>query len=250
MAVIKQRSKVASIQDPIFDWDGFNASLTWPAGLSEKERLSLFRRGKKDARHGLVGINEYGAIASPFCETLVQAANQRIELEWMNCINRSFEAQVYLRQIETQIESLNQRLEEATIRKDEALDAIRKRHFDGDDVVSDHLSTRRQQRREKPILDRFDQESKAINDALNSAEYDTIPYRYLLSRAEESARSREQLVRADYLWKLSVYAYGASNYLKITPDMVNDSALTDEPREKFEKLFGVSKENATRDDLK
>lgn len=238
MAVIRQRSKVVGAQNPVLDSEGLVHALAWPAGLSERERLSLFRRGKKDARHGLVGINEYGEIASPYCEALVQAANKRIEYEWINCNDTSFEARSHIEQAELKIEDINKRLQEATLRRDEALDVVKSRHFDGDDVVSEHLSQRRQQNREKPILDRFEKENRLLNDELKSVELEIIPYRYAITKAEETARSREQLVRADYLWRLSVYAYGASNYIKVTPDMINDSALSAEPREKHEKIFG------------
>ncbi len=238
MAVVRQRSKVEGVQNSVIDLEGLKVSLAWPSGLSEKERVMLFRRGKKDARHRLVSVNEYGEIVSPYCETLVQSANQRIELEWINCNEESFEARAYIEQVECKTEALNEKLRDAALRRDEALDFVRGRHYDGDDYVSEHLSNRRQQNREKPILEKYENESAAINAELSSVRLEAIPYHYTLRKAEETARSREQLVRADYLWRLSVYAYGASNYIKITPDMINDSALSSAPSEEHERIFG------------
>lgn len=248
MAVVRQRNRVAGVQDSVLDAGGLSHVLAWPAGLSAKERLSLFRRGKKDARKGLVYINEYGELTSPFCETLVQNANRRIELEWTRCNERSFDAQTRIDQAKLMIDEINEKLKEETILRDEALDEIRGHHFVGDDAVSEHLSQRRQQNREKPIINRFEREKSRLNDELLAAESGIIPFRYVLKKAEESARSREQLVRADYLWRLSVYAYGASNYVKVTPNMINDSALSGEPRRNHERIFGSLRGRAEDED--
>ena len=237
MAVIKQRQKVAGSDKHVIDGRGFRQTLAWPAGLSSRDRISLFRRGKKDARRGLVYINEYGEITSAYCESLVQLANERIELEWMNCNKKSFDAITKMRQIEVRIKTIDKQLVDATARRDESLEIIRNHHYDGDDHVSEHLTMRRQQNREKPAIQRFEQTSRTLNSELESIEAQIIPCRYAVSQAKEEARCAEQLVRADYLWRLSVYAYGASNYIKITPDMINDSALTKAPRENHERIF-------------
>ena len=237
MAVIKQRQKIAGNGKRVSDGQGLRRSLAWPAGLSVRDRLKLYRLGKKDARHGIVYINEYGEITSPYCESLVQAANKRIEIEWIECNKKSFETISRLRQIEIRSESIDKLLVEATVRRDEDLETVRSLHYDGDDHVSVHLAKRRQQNREYPVVKRFEQTSSALNSELESIEAQIIPCRYAMSQAEEHARSHEQLVRADYLWRLSVYAYGASNYIKVTPDMINDSALTNAPRENHERIF-------------
>lgn len=245
MATVGRKTYDSSAKALALDWEGFMQSLAWPSGLSKKDRMTLFRQGKRDARHGLVGINEYGEIVSPYCEGLVQSANRRIAVEWMNCDKYSLSAKACIDQIELKVEELNRQLKEATVRRDEALDVIARRRYGGDEAVSEHLALRRRLNREKPVLEAFERESQAINAELLEVETEAIPHRYVLSQAEEAAMSHEQLVRTDYLWRLSVYAYGASNYIKITPDMINDSALSGEPRERHEAVFSGTKAGNT-----
>ncbi|MDO5426682.1 MAG: hypothetical protein Q4F54_02785 [Coriobacteriia bacterium] len=44
---------------------------------------------------------------------------------------------------------------------------------------------------------------------------------------------------------MSVYAYGASNYIKVTPDLVNMNYLTNEPKQIHDKLFNDVKKGFT-----
>ncbi len=239
MAIVKKREKLSGSEDYVIDRAGVSQAMSWPTGLSIFERISLYRKGKHDARHGLVSIDEYGEIYSPYCESLTQFANQRIELEWAECNKNSFDALECIKRSNIRIDELNRELKEARTQRDEALSFLRARKYDGDAVVSEHLSARRQQNREKPFLDLYEQKSESLESQLAAAESESVPYRYALQKACELASSREQLVRADFLWRLSAYAYGASSYLKINADMISDSSLSDRPRAEHKKLFGA-----------
>lgn len=247
MAVIRQR-ETRQLKNRTSNTHGTKEALVWPSGLSQFTRHKLYRQGKRDARKGLVYINKYGEITSPYCEALIQSANRRIEMVWAQCNDESFEADVNLKKINIKIKTIDKQLADATIRRDEDLEVVRNRHYDGDDQVSEHLAQRRQANREKPVQDRFARETNALNSEMDAIQGRAIPYRYATTRAKEHARSNEQLVRIDYLWRLSEYAYGASNYIKVTPEMINDTALTNTPRENYEKVFNkkiAEEENVT-----
>lgn len=220
------------------DWDSFIESLSWPAGLSVKERRNLYKHGCEDGKHKRVSINEYGEISSPFCEELVQEANQSIVLEWKKCADRSVDAQVEIDRAKVVIADVRRKIADATVRKDEELQALRNWQRSGDAAVSEHLAQRRQYRREKPIIDRFDALSRSLNAQMDEAQTSLFEAEHALDQVKDDACSREMYIRARFLRRLSVYAHGAATQVKITPDMINNSALTDEPREQYMRRFG------------
>lgn len=237
MATNGRKTKGSSARERTDDWQGFVTALSMPAGVSAKDRRELYRRGRTDAQHGRVAVNEFEELSSPFCEQLVQSANQRIMLEWHKCNKRSYAALLGVNRADMTIDDINRRMVEATTAKDEGLDAVHAQSHSGDAIVSEYLKNRRTRHREKPVLDRFNATMAALESEKHDELAKRIAYAHDISRFEEEATSREMFVRTDYLWRLSVYAYGAASYMKISPDMINDSALSDGPREEHERLF-------------
>lgn len=245
MTVVYEKEQTSNNVPYVKDGSGLAKALKWPVGLSIKERLKLYNLGKKDARSHKAKINEYNELSSVFCESLVQSTNQKIELEWQQCNEACFKATSKMDEINLKKKKLNEQIHNLMFKRDNALDTLRNNHYDGDDVVSEHLAQRRQRQREKRIIDEYEMKISSLKTEIEELELETIPFQNIFNETEEIARSNEQLARTDYLWRMSVYAYGASNYIKVTPDLVNMNYLTNEPKQIHDKLFNDVKKGFT-----
>lgn len=237
MAVINQKNKEKQQDRYIADQEGFVQSLKWPSGLSLRERISLYKYGKKDGYKQIAGEDKYHELTSPFCEMLIYSANCRIEQEWKECDESLFQIAKNYKIVKEKIKKFNQQIQEAHEHRDRALASLKQIHYDGDDVVSEHLANRRKQVRKNRVIEAYDNEVSSINEQIELLESERIPFILSFTQIEKNARSNERIFRAHFLWRLSVYAYGASNYIKITPDMINDNQLTSEPRKMHDKIF-------------
>lgn len=237
MAVIYEKENDNSAEPFVKDSVGFFRALSWPVGLSLRERVKLYRRGKKDGHDKKAIRNEYDELSSVYCEPLVQSANEKIELEWQKCNEACFEARAQVGRIDALQKRIKELRKTILIERDKALDDLNNIQYDGDKVVSEHLAKRRQQQRENRIISFYDTKITALNEQLDNLEIESIPYNNTFEQTEEIAISNEQVIKANYLWRLSVYAYGASNYIKITPDMINANFISDEPRKRHFKMF-------------
>ncbi|MDO5426683.1 MAG: hypothetical protein Q4F54_02790 [Coriobacteriia bacterium] len=94
---------------------------------------------------------------------------------------------------------LNEQIHNLMFKRDNALDTLRNNHYDGDDVVSEHLAQRRQRQREKRIIDEYEMKISSLKTEIEELELETIPFQNIFNETEEIARSNEQLARTDYL---------------------------------------------------
>ena len=248
MAVVQGNIPYVKSRQPAAAWEGFTGALPWPKGISVKERTRIFRKGKNDARHGLVQINEFNEFISPFFEELVHQANQRIALTWMECEEKASQLCISIETVRQSVANVDRKLRDLGLEEREAVDRVENMHYDGDDAVSAHMAERRRFHRIRPIQERYEREREALLNERFRIAQEAISYQYELRQAREVAQSHEQLIRADYLWRLSIYAYGASAYVRITPDMVNDAALSQEPHERYERTYGAMIQNVLHSD--
>lgn len=213
-------------------------ALSAPKGLGAFERYHLWRRGRKDARRRSVQVTGNGTLSSPFLDQLASQANINIIEEWNRCNAIAFDLRTQLEQTDIRRQTLLDERDQLENKRELELAHVRERQHVGDTVVSEYLVTKRQERREAPVLQKYQDEHDRITRELEQLEMSTIPIREQMRNVHNIAQLHEQAHRNHYLWKMAAYAYGASRYVHISPAMINDAALSTHPAEDHLNLFG------------
>ena len=220
------------------DWRGARKALSAPRGLGLIERATLWWHGRSDAKHRRIYKTEEGWLMSPYLRSEVEQTNLAIASEWKECGARSAEIEARLKQIEREKDALHERYEDVSQEREERLAEMRARQRTGDANVTEHLKTRRQANRERPILDAYAARESEIVIAVKNLELSAIPCRESLKSAIEIAQYHEMIHRHRYMMKLSMYAHGASPYYRVNQGMLSDSPLSSEARDEYFRVYG------------
>ena len=212
-------------------------TLCSPPQLTTKERRELLRQGRGDAKRRLTYVSEEGELVSPFNEMMIQEANSQIAAVWLKCDGIMFDLRVFLEHERTRRETLYGRLTELYGERDAVLSAIRNATFDGDAGASDYLVSKRKAKRERDARARFDEEEATLRKSIRGIAVSMAAAAEDYRDAEDIGTTHEGIVRQEYLRKLSIYLYGASRYVRVAPEMVNDGSLSNGPRRRHDERF-------------
>lgn len=223
--------------------------LFFPRSLNAATRTALWLRGYTDARAGKITVSAAGCITSPYCKTLVETADLRIHAEWQETNGLMFELRPPLEAALRQRDELLRRLAELPEQKATKV-ATAQIDYPADAYVSESTAERRRRRRLALIDVEFSEREKQLREELNSARVEVAEILASYQDVLDVAKTHERLVRIDYLARLSCYARGASRRVGLSPDLVNDAAVTTLPSSENEQFFAACLESAQADALR
>lgn len=213
--------------------------LFFPRGLGAPTRAHLWLRGYLDALRGRVLISGDGYVTSSFCQRLVQDADLRINAEWQECNGAMFSLRPSLENAIRECDEVMRCIDQLSERKAKRMnDAVIDRR--GDDAVSEHLACKRRSRRIAFIENEFAATEGRLRRDLARAQAVISSILAEYQDARDISETHERLVRLDYVARLSCYSRGASRRVIIEAAQINDAALTVQPREENDELFGGS----------
>lgn len=213
-------------------------SLTQAPRIPWRERSRLLRQGRADAKSGVAYVDEGDGLRAPFLETLAQDANADITASWNECNGLMFRIRSSMEEARARRTVCLRNLEELFGQREQKLASVRGMRRDGDESVSDYLANKRMQRREELARDAFDKQEDALRAEIRRIEVNVVSDLERYRDAADIGMIHEEIIRREYLRRLAIYVHGASRYIKVTPEMVNDAALSDEARLRHIREFG------------
>ncbi|MCI8425197.1 MAG: hypothetical protein HFJ72_05995 [Adlercreutzia sp.] len=210
--------------------------LFFPRSLNAPTRLGLWLRGFADARAGKVSVSAAGCITSPYCKTLVEVADLRIHAEWQETNGLMFELRPPLEKAIRHRDELLRRLAELPKMKATKI-ATAQIDYPADAAVSENMAERRRRRRLALIDVEFSEREKQLREELNGARSEVAEILASYQDVLDVSKTHERLVRIDYLARLSCYARGASRRVDLSPQLINDAAVTTLPHDESEQFF-------------
>lgn len=212
--------------------------LLFPRMLGIFTRMRLWFHGYFDALTGKVQLSRKGYVTSPYCKSLADNAEYRLNAEWQACTGAMFE--------------IRPKLVDALLEREEVL--LREKHlnnqketlmeqasivYEGDIEVSEHLRQRRINRRKSLAESYCTYTETELKDMENNATSKVEKILNEFQDCRDIANTHDRIVRVDYMARLSAYVRGASRRLNINSRFVNDKAVSTASKDENDKLFST-----------